>query len=441
VPTESPPFQQRVFWQTGVPRPRSEERPLPERADVVVVGGGYTGLTSALQLARAGARVTLLEKHALGWGASSRNGGMVHGGLRYSRDALRRRFGEELGERLHEDGREAFFAAERFIQAEAPDSHYERSGTLVLAWSRRHLKQLVEHGEELAADGLTARMVEWEDLHDEIGSDHYPGGLVIEESGGLDPARYVAALVDAAGRAGVDLHPDTPATRVQRRDGELRVETPRGTLSARDVILATNGYTDGLVPWLRQRIIPIGSYIIATEPLSEELAREISPRGRMFYDSKYFLYYWRLTPDRRLMFGGRASFTRTTVDQTAAILTRAMHEVHPQTRDLRVEYAWGGNVGFTFDQLPHLGERDGVHYGLGCCGSGVAMLTYFGLLLAQKVGAGTDTAREPSPFERIPHPGVPIVPAVYQGTPWFLPVVGEFFRLQDWWGRHGPLAG
>ena len=436
-----PTFERRVFWQTTTARPAPRQpRPLPERADVVVVGGGYTGLTSALQLARQGARVALLERHDIGWGASSRNGGIVHGGLRRGRAWLQRRYGTDLGDRLHDAGGEAFFAAERFIAEEGFDCDYQRSGQLVLAWSRAHLRGLESEARELAADGLTTRVLARQELRTEIGTDHYPGGLVIEESGGLNPARYVAALADAAETAGVELHEQTEAQRLERHDGRLRVHTPRGSVEARDVILGTNGYTDGFLPWLRQRVIPIGSYIIVTEPLPAEMAREISPRGRMFFDSKNFLYYWRLTPDQRLMFGGRASFVPTSVDRTAAILTDAMHRVHPQTRGLRVDYAWGGKVGFTFDRLPHMGEVGGVHYGLGCCGSGVAMLTYFGLLLGRKLAAGTETARERSPFEEIPHPGVPLVPALYEAVPLVLPLGGELFRFQDWWGRHGPFA-
>ncbi len=171
--------------------------------------------------------------------------------------------------------------------------------------------------------------------------------------------------------------------------------------------------------------------------MSEELAASISPRGRAFFDSKNFLYYWHVNADRRLIFGGRASFRPTSIDRTAAILTRALVTVHPQAAHMRIDYAWGGNVGFTFDRVPHLGEHGGIHYALGYCGSGLALGTSFGLRMAKRLGRGSDVADEPSAFERIPYPGAPVVPAMYRGRPWFLPLAGEWFRASDWLSRRG----
>jgi glycine/D-amino acid oxidase-like deaminating enzyme len=190
------------------------------------------------------------------------------------------------------------------------------------------------------------------------------------------------------------------------------------------VFVATNGYTDGVVPSLRRRIIPIGSYIIASEPLPEALAHELSPKGRAFFDTKNFLYYWHVTSDRRMVFGGRASFMPTTIDRTAAILWRGLLEVHPQLAGYRIEYAWGGNVGFTFDRMPHVGRtKDGVTYAMGCCGTGVALMTNLGT----KVGAWLAGGEAPA-LTRL---RFPLVPAPYEGRPWFMPFAGEWFRLQD----------
>jgi glycine/D-amino acid oxidase-like deaminating enzyme len=183
------------------------------------------------------------------------------------------------------------------------------------------------------------------------------------------------------------------------------------------------------VPALRRRIIPIGSYIIATEPLPEELAREISPRGRAFFDTKNFLYYWHIAEDRRMIFGGRASFLPTNVDNTAAILYRGMLEVHPQLAGTRVAYAWGGNVGFTFDRMPHVGRQDGVTYAMGCCGTGVALMTAMGTAVGGWLSGGPAPALSRLKF--------PLVPAPYEGRPWFLPLAGEWFRLQDRLSRRG----
>jgi glycine/D-amino acid oxidase-like deaminating enzyme len=180
--------------------------------------------------------------------------------------------------------------------------------------------------------------------------------------------------------------------------------------------------------------MPIGSYIIATDPLSEDLAHEISPNGRMFFDSKNFLYYWRLTPDRRMLFGGRASFWPSSVEKTARILLRGMLRVHPQLAGVRVAYAWGGKVGFTFDRMPHVGRLGGMTYASGCCGSGVAILPYLGHRTAGWILGG-----EPAPA--LAALRFPLVPAPYEGRPWFLPAVGEWYRLADWRaGRERPRS-
>ena len=432
-------WERRPYWHASMPAvPRRDDAPLPNRTDVTVVGGGYTGLVAAIELARSGAKVTLLERDGLGAGASSRNGGLLHPGLQFGRAALVARFGPELGGALHQAGIDARTTTERYITDNGLAADHARVGLAILAWSGRHLAALEQELEEYRAGGLTGRMLRTTaEVRDELGSDHYPGGYVIDESSRIHPGRYLAALAAAATDAGVDIHTGTAALHIARDGVDRRVITTRGRIRSRAVLVATNGYTDGAAPWLQQRILPIGSYIIATEPLSSELAASISPRDRTFFDSKSFLYYWHINAERRLIFGGRASFWRTDVDRTAAILQRAMHTVHPQTRGLRIDFAWGGRIAFTFDRLPHLGEHDGIHHALGYCGSGIALGTSFGLEMARILGAGTDTAREPSPFERTPFPGAPIVPAAYRGRPWFLPLVGERYRLTDRLARRG----
>jgi glycine/D-amino acid oxidase-like deaminating enzyme len=264
-----------------------------------------------------------------------------------------------------------------------------------------------------------------ERVREDIGTDAYFGALAVEGSALLHPGRYFAGLAAAAARAGADLHEGVRATAIRRQaDGSFVVETSRGAVLARDVFVATNGYTDGVVPSLRRRIIPIGSYIIASEPLPADLAHELSPKGRAFFDTKNFLYYWHVSADRRMVFGGRASFMPTTIDQTAAILWRGLLQVHPQMADYRIAYAWGGNVGFTLDRMPHVGRtRDGVAYAMGCCGTGVALMTNLGT----KVGAWLAGDEAPA-LARL---RFPLVPAPYEGRPWFLPFAGEWFRMQD----------
>ena len=261
----------------------------------------------------------------------------------------------------------------RLIADEAIDCDFREVGHLELAYAPSHVGELHHAQQDLASMGIETTFVPREGIRTEIGSDAYFGGLVVPDSGLLHPGRYFAGLAAAADRAGADLHEGVRARSIRRQgDGRFVVETERGAILARDVFVATNGYTDGVAPTLRRRIIPIGSYIIASEPLPEALARELSPNGRSFFDTKNFLYYWHVSADRRMVFGGRASFMPTTVDHTAAILHRGLLEVHPQLAGYRIDYAWGGNVGFTFDRMPHVGRLGGVTYAMGYCGTGVA---------------------------------------------------------------------
>jgi glycine/D-amino acid oxidase-like deaminating enzyme len=418
-------FEKRPYWHATMPAlPARTGKILPDSVDVAVIGGGYTGINAARELARAGATVTLLEAEALGFGASTRNGGIVHPGYKWGPKALIRRYGEETGRDLYRETLGAYELVKRLIADEDIDCDFRQTGFLELAYGPSHVADLHEAIESLAVVGGEASFVPRERLREEIGSDAYFGGMVVEGSGLLHPGRYFAGLVGAAERAGADLHEGVRATSIRREDGgRMVVETTRGAIMAKDVVVGTNGYTDGVVPALRRRIIPIGSYIIATEPLPEELARELSPKGRAFFDTKNFLYYWHVSQDRRMVFGGRASFLPTSVDRTAAILHKGMLEVHPQLAGHRVEYAWGGNVGFTFDRMPHVGRMDGVTYAMGCCGTGVALMTSLGTAVGRWIAGGEAPALARLKF--------PLVPAPYEGRPWFLPFAGEVFRLQD----------
>jgi glycine/D-amino acid oxidase-like deaminating enzyme len=378
---------------------------------------------AAARLAWRGRSVALLEKHELGWGASSRNGGMVHPGFKVGPDALLKRYGDR-GRQLYRASLDAFALVEETIRTDRIDCDYARTGHIYLAYKPGHVEHLQAEARTLSEEfGVNARVLDRDALASEIGSPVYHGGLLVEGSGGLHPAKYVAGLASLARDRGAHLYDQTPAIAIERRtrDGFV-VTTSRGQIVTRDVLLATNGYSDELLPSVRRRIVPIGSYIIATEPLSADRAQSAIRNRRMLFDSKNFLYYWRLSSDNRMLFGGRASFAPTTIARARDWLYAAMVRVHPQLAGIMVEHAWGGNVAFTFDRLPHIGRMKGITYALGYCGTGVAMSTYFGQLAADWIAAG-----------ELPdcwHGSFPSLP-FYREKPWFLPAVGWYYAALD----------
>ncbi len=377
----------------------------------------------------------MLEARTFGWGASSRNGGMVLTGLKVEPAALLGKYGRERARGMFAGSLAALDCVEQIVNEERIDCDFARDGHLLLAYKPAHFRAFIHEAALLKREfGHTTRLVPPGELGGEIGSRAYHGGLVDEASAGVNPARYVAGLAWAAQRAGAQLFDHTPAERVAREEGAHKgypyvVWTPRGPLRAGAVLAASGGYTGRATPALRRRVVPIGSYIIATAPLPAELARELSPRGRMMFDSKNFLYYFRLTPDRRMLFGGRAGFfpeTPATLRESAAILRRGMLAVYPQLRDAPVEYAWGGTLDFTFDMMPHAGALGGLHYALGYAGHGVAMATYLGTQIGRQL-AGEQAE---NPFAGLPFPTAPL--GLYDGRPWFLPLAGAWYKLLDW---------
>jgi glycine/D-amino acid oxidase-like deaminating enzyme len=430
-------MQEKTFWLDTVEIPRPAQREFPARVDVAVLGAGYTGLSAARSFAKSGANVAVFESQTVGWGASSRNGGMVLTGLKLPAATLIRRYGKEVTARMYAASLESIDCVEQLVREENVACDFARCGHLEVACKPKHFDDFRRSAEATAREfGHQQRLVPKEHLQSEIGSAIYHGGLVDDSSAGLNPARYVAGLARAAERAGAAIFEHAGVEQIQREGSSgWKIATPRGTLRATDVLVATGGYTSRATPALQKKIIPIGSYIIVTEVLPEKLAAELSPRNRMIYDSKNYLYYYRLTPDRRMLFGGRAAFfpeTASTIRRSADLLRQGMLSVYPQLRDAKIEYVWGGTLDFAFDIMPHVGQLDGLYFSLGYAGHGVAMSTYLGEKIVQSILSGRtpDSYTDKNPFAAIPFPGAPM--GLYNGRPWFLPLAGAWYKLLDW---------
>jgi len=429
------PIHEQNFWLTTATTPQTDPAlPLPGGVNVAIIGAGFTGLSAARTLAKLGAKVAVLEAETIGWGASSRNGGMVLTGLKLGVNKLISMYGRERTQRMYAASLATIDCVEKLVSEENIDCDFVRSGHLEVACKQKHFDDYARQAEVIAREfNHQLRVVPRAELQSEIGSSIYYGGMVDEVSAGLNPAKYVAGLAQAAIRAGATVFENTRVENIEREDlhgtQHWRIITSRGALRAREVFVGTSGYTGAATPALRRKLIPIGSYIITTEVLPEALARELSPRNRMIYDSKNYLYYYRLTPDRRMLFGGRAAFfpeTRDSIRKSAEILRRGMIDVYPQLRDVKVEYVWGGTLDFAFDIMPHAGQMDGIYYAVGYAGHGVAMATWQGQQMAQMIAG----QKPENPFVGIPFPGAPL--GLYNGKPWFLPLAGAWYKFKDW---------
>ncbi|ONI93095.1 FAD-dependent oxidoreductase [Saccharothrix sp. ALI-22-I] len=424
-------MKQIPYWLDTAPQPPDRSgKPLPENADVVVIGGGLTGLSTAYHVARKGASVVLVEKDKIGSGASGRNGSMCTQGITIAPAEARKRYGQERALELYNAFREAVDVVEDLTRTEQIDCDFNRSGRLGLICKPQHFEGLQAKQRDLAENfGHETVVLSKSELRAELGSDYYHGALLDPLSAGLHVGKFVGGLADAAERAGAEIHERNAATGLTRLpDGGFLVETLHGTIRAKQVMAATDAYTDKALPWFRKRLINVGSFIIVTEPLGEERAKELIPNGRLLVAHKNVGHYVRLTPDNRLAFGGRARFAPSNPAsdiKSGDILKREMTEIFPQLAGVRIDYVWGGMVGFSWDRVPHAGEEDGLFYSMGYCGHGVQMATYMGRAMAEMM----DGKPEANPLRGLGFPKVPV--PFYNGTAWFLPFGGAYYKAKD----------
>ncbi|ANG96694.1 FAD-dependent oxidoreductase [Brucella pseudogrignonensis] len=422
-------MQFKPYWQDTTPPFTAAEKTPPEgHFDVVIIGGGFTGLSAALHLAKAGSRVAVFETGLVGSGASGRNGGHLNNGLAHSFIAAKQHLGAERAKALYKAFDDSVDTIERIVTEENIDCAFRRAGKLKLASKPAHFDGLARNFEAIHAeiDPDTA-LLHRDQLSGEIGSHDFHGAMLSKKSAMMHMGRYVTGLATAATRHGAVVYENTAVTEHKKIGTKHQIVTSRGTVTTDNVILATGAYTPNSFSYFRKRIIPVGSFIIATRPLTESEIAATMPGNRTYVTSMNIGNYFRLAPDNRMIFGGRARFS-TTSDQrsdskSGAILRESLVKIFPHLASVEIDYCWGGLVDMTQDRYPRAGFADGVWYAMGYSGHGAQMSTQMGIYLADAIlGRG-----DKNPISDLEWPTIP----GYSGKPWFLPLVGFYYKMLD----------
>jgi len=422
--------QQTCLWWETAPKPASyTNKPLPAKSDVVVIGGGFTGTSAALQLTKGGARVTLLEAKTIGYEASSRNGGQALSCLHHTLTETIHLHGRELAREMFHSAVAAANTVERIVTEEGIDCDFIRCGNIEAAARPAHFERLQREQEVLKqiAD-FDVQVFSKNDARAELGSDAYFGLLVNPRSGSVQPAKFVRGMAAAAERAGADIHEETRVLQIRRVSGQMDgtcfiVQTDRGNISAKEVLVASNAWTGKLIPQFRMRVFPAESYIIATEPLSDDLARTLIPNNRVAYDTRQILAYYRLSPEKRMVWGGELTLRGASPERNIKTLQKGMTRIFPELANKKLDYFWGGTLALTLDENTHAGQMDGLWYSMAYVGHGVTLATYLGQQMANGIlGWPVD-----NPFFNLKMPLAP----PYQDSAWFVNIGKLWYRFLD----------
>jgi gamma-glutamylputrescine oxidase len=373
--------------------------------DVCVIGGGFTGLSAALHLTERGYDVVLLEAQRIGWGASGRNGGQLGSGQRQSQDELERLVGMEHSRALWDLAEEAKATVKQRIRRHEIPCDL-KSGSLHVAYKPGDAAMLAARAEELRTryDYPHIRAVPRDEVAAMLGTGIYHGGSLDSDAGHLHPLNYALGLARAARLAGARIFEDSPVTRIEN-GAQPGATTAQGRVRAQYLVLACNGYLEGLEPRIAGKIMPINNYILATEPLGEARARDIIRDDVAVSDTKFVIDYYRLSADKRLLFGGGETYRRAFPADIKGFVRKYMLRVYPQLAEARIDYAWGGTLAITLNRLPSFGRLGpGLFYVQGFSGHGVALTSLAGKLIAEAVAG---SAERFDVFARLPQPSFP----------------------------------
>ncbi len=417
------------YWlATAPPFTAAAPGPVEGRADVVVIGGGFTGLSAALALARKGADVVVLEGGRVIGEASGRNGGHCNNGLAHDFGGAVASLGLDRARALYQAYDAAVDTVEALVAQEGIACDFRRSGKIKLAAKPAHYDKLARSHELLAREAdPAARLLNAAEARAEIVSDAFHGAILYPKSAMLHVGRFGVGLAEAAARQGARIHEQALVTGLERQaDGGHRIVTTRGAIDAAQVLVATGTSVRGPFFQFRRRIVPVGSFVIATEPLGRDRVAAIMPTRRTATTTRIIGNYFRIAPDDRLVFGGRARFAMSSPGSDAKsgrVLEAGMNAIFPQLKGVAIDYCWGGLVDMTADRFPRAGRRDGLFYSMGYSGHGVQMSVHMGQVMAEIMG-GNAAANPWRDFAWPPIRG-------HFGPPWFLPFVGLYYRVQD----------
>jgi len=411
------------YWWVAAPREAPALVELPAETDVAIVGAGYAGLSAALTLARAGRSVLVLDAEAAGHGGSSRSGGMVGHGHRLSYSALKVGHGAAKARALIREGIDSLDFTTGLIEREGIDAKFRRSGRFRGMATPADYEANAREADLLTRDvGLPVEVIPRAEQRREIATDLYHGGLLFPTHGGLHPALFHEGLLRVARAAGVTVAGHTPVTGLRREGAGHEVHTARGTVRARDVLVATNGYTPRALPGFARQVVAMPSFLIATERLGGNRVGALIPNGRMLVETASSHLYFRPSPDgERILLGGRAALHPIPLQEAARRLGAHLARVFPELTGVRLDHAWTGNVAMTRSDLASIGRRDGVWHALGCNGSGVALMPYLGHKAALRI---LGDAAGATAFDDIPARATP-----------FLALRPLLLRSLTWWYR------